>query len=647
MIFDFFIQILYAAIFFLGIAGIGFAILKWLGYKGGNFFLNLSVAFFVSLCAYTPIAVYFLFIVKNKLLFFSVFTLSYFLGSFLSICALYFWRRKKGTLVDFLRKNWLLLLVLIVVLFLFFLQVYQTSIIDEWLHRPIVKFFTENGEFPLKNPFNPSENFIYNYHYGPYISVSAIQLIFRSGVSESLDIFKLSYIIGTLLLFYGLILHWSGRKKYALLGSILIFFCGGSFFFLDGFTTTYLSNIKWLEQMWTINNPLSYILTGITYVNIPIIFAFSFLIEELFKKRIFYSTSAIVIFSFLMVGFFLISEFFAVILLFFIFLLTIIYIFKKGIKTSRVLFFGIIASLIIAGGIYFSGGVMGNIVKSEVGKYSEIVKIKQLPAGDEISSELAGAVNFPTRDWISLKKVSEWGYPSEKRIIIFKDHLFFYLRNLFLEAILIALLIWAFAKKKIRISDNYLLFFMATFGLIGPFVFSSSMVDLNFAKLLNIGLVSLHLLAFCLLAKINYKKLTVAIIILFVFGAIPGMVVGSSIQWGIFKGKAREVRCSQNPLCYKKNVSSILNEFEKENPGLKYVLNSGGSEAQKIIDLTNSYSVVAPRGNISYDYLKDNKVGYIFKDLNSKDEMDISELENSGKAVKILSNDRYKIIRVN
>jgi hypothetical protein len=650
MIIDFFQQILYSFIFFFGIAGVGTVILKWMKYEKKNLALDISIAFFASLCLYTILAAAFLFIVPDKLLFLEIFSILYFFVSFIFLYREYFKKDIFAKLKSGFLNNKLLIISLILALFVFFLQIYRTSIVDEWLHRPVVKFFTENGEFPLRNPLNPGENFIYDYHYGSYISASAAQLIFRDGVSESLDIFKLSYVIGTLLLFYGLIFHWSGRKKYALLGSVLIFFCGGSFFFLDGFTITYLSNVKWLEQMWTINAPLSYVLTGITYVNIPIIFAFAFLVEELFKKRIFYSINSIAIISVLIVGFFLISEFFAVILLFFIFLITAIYVFKKEVNILRVLFFGIIASLIIVSGIYFSGGVMGNIVKSEVGKFLEVVKIKQAPTenkASEISSDLTDAIKFPTKNWISLKKISEWGYPSENKIIIFKDHLFFYLRNLFLEAILIVLLAWALIKKKIKISDNYLLFFIVASGLVGPFIFSSSMADLNFAKLLNCGLVSLHLLAFYLFAKIESKKLFAAVLILFIFGAIPGMIVGSSIQWGIFKGKAREVRCSQNPLCYKNNVIEFLSNFEKENPGIKNILNKGGSDAQKIVDLTNSYSFVASKENLSYDYLKENKIGYILNDLESKDRFDVSDLENGNKVTEISKNGKYEILKIN
>jgi hypothetical protein len=644
MVFEFIQQTLYGLLFFFGVAGIGLLILNCFKYEKRNSFLDLSIAFFVSLCLYTALAVAFLFIVPDKLLFLRLFTFGYFTASFTVIFFQYFLKRGNIIMrtVKMIKENWLVILCMVSILFLFFITIYNTSILDEWLHRSIVKFFTDNGIFPLKDPNNPQSNYIYTYHYGSQIDASAIQLIFRDGVSQSLDIFKLSYVIGTLFLFYGLILNWGGKKIYAISGTFLVFFCGASFFFLDSFTANNFINLLNIKSMWPINVPLSFSLTGITYVNIPMLIAFAYLVERLFEKKAFYSFISVLIFSILMAGFLLISEFFAAILLLCVFVLTIIGIVKKEISLIKIIVFGGIAVIILPFVIYYSGGVPRKIINMEIEKYQKMLNQDMKISANEEASPEAISPKF-----ISFRRMAEWGYPAEEGIMTIKDNPFFYVRNLFINVVFIGILTWALIRKKIRFKDHPLLFFLVPFGFIVPLILSTSMDNLNLAKTINLGNAILYLLVFYIFLKMRSRTLFVAALFLMIVGSLSGALLGFNIQWRIFSSKGGDMYCSQNPLCYKKDVLRFFGKFEQENPGIKYVLTSGGLDSQKIIDLTNSYSVVATKIKLSYNYLMKKNIQYILTSPNSKNDYDTAVLEKEGKLRQILTDGKYAIYKVN
>jgi len=646
MVIDFFQQILYTAIFFLGIAGVGMAILKLIKYEPENVFLKVSVAFFISLCLFIITAVLLLFVVSDKLLFLKIFSILYFLASFLVF--FYAYRGKAKNIGNFLKSNWLVFSVFLVVIFLFFLQLYHTSILDEWLHRPVVKFFTTNGIFPLQNPLSPGSNFIYTYHYGSEIFSSVIQLISRIGVSESLDIFKLSFFVGGFFLFYGIILRWSnGKKWYAALGAVIVLFCGASFFFVDGFTTGYLHKVKGLEQLWVMNAPFSFGICSITGIGNFLAITFVILIEDLFYRKNNFDMVTFIIFSFLFSGFFLLGELFATISLVGATLVILYKLIKRKVSIKNVLSPILIFIVLFLSGVYFSGGVVGNIF---VNKWKSVIAEKSnveiSPIKIEESVVIPTAPVKVTPKLFSFRNFSDWGYSSENEIMKIWEHPFFYLRNFFLEMILFVVFAWAFTMKKIKFSDHPCLFSLVIVCFAAPFFLSTSWGDLNFYKLTVFGLVLLHLLTFYLFARIESKKLFIAVLILFVFGTIPGLLNGINIQWRFFSGKGGEVYCSQNPLCYDEDSSKFLIEFEKENLGLKYILNNGGRNVGKIVDLTNSYSVVANDDDLNYDYLRRKSVQFIFNPDDFK-KTGISNLVEDGLASRVKYDGKSEMLKVN
>ncbi|KKT93198.1 MAG: hypothetical protein UW95_C0025G0016 [Parcubacteria group bacterium GW2011_GWC1_45_14] len=187
MILGFFEYSIWGSVFFFGTTGIGLLLFDFLKLKYRNIWYKLSISYFLSLCLFIFLSVAPLFFVPDKLLFLRVFTVAY---SLLSLVVILLNLRKKDFKL-FFKKNWKVFAALLLSLVSFFLVIFQTSVLDEWLHRPVVKYFTTNGTFPLVNPYNPSQNFIFEYHYGMHIFASEIQLISNIGVSEAV-LFSLS-----------------------------------------------------------------------------------------------------------------------------------------------------------------------------------------------------------------------------------------------------------------------------------------------------------------------------------------------------------------------------------------------------------------------------------------------------------------------
>ena len=124
------------------------------------------------------------------------------------------------------------------------------------------------------------------------------------------------------------------------------------------------------------------------------------------------------------------------------------------------------------------------------------------------------------------------------------------------------------------------------------------------------------------------------------------MLQGINIQWKFFSSKRGEIYCSQNPLCYDEQSSQFLAEFEKENPGIKYILNNGGRNSGKIVDLTNSYSIVANNDDLNYDYLRKNNAQFIFNPEDFK-KTGIRNLVEDGLATRIKYDGKFEILKVN
>jgi len=625
MFIDFIVQLFFTSIFFLGIAGIGVFLLHLFRWKFGNDALTISLAYFVSLCFFTFSVVALLFIVPDKLGLLLTYSLLY------GMVSLFF-------LIFSVRKGWLLegwkessfwknkkqvwfhsgaIALIIGVTFLFFLQAYHTSILDEWLHRPIVKAFTENGAFPLVNPLDPTSNFIQTYHYGTQIVASAFQLIARLGVSESLDLVKFCTFIGIFFLFYGMIFQWTQKKWLSLVGAITVLFCGSSFFFIDSFTISHLHRMKGIEQIWPINAPLSYMLMAITGVGTPMAIAFMVLIESVFYRKRNFSVVAMLLFGLLLVGFFILNEFFALIMTgcFGLIILYNIFIQRSGWKrTCRIILLSTLFFTGVLYGVYKTGGVMGDLVAKEANilRPSNIITLIKRPVTDPSEKGINSSVdaNTPVTSLLSLRPISKWGFPAEKKTLVIWNYPIPYLRSILLETGIFVLLGLAFYRRKIYFSEQPVFWILMVSSLLVPFIFSSSWWDINLAKTTALGFVLVHLSFFYLLGKMNITKSILVIFgVFFVFGVLPAMLMGPNIQWQWISNKGKSQYCSQNPLCYNNKTTEFLQKFEQKYPGLKRVVVSGDTE--KVVDLSNSY-VYSKSSVLTNKLFRMGNIDYIF-----------------------------------
>lgn len=563
MLFDFLQQFLYATIFFFGIAGIGNLVLGRLGYSPRQqSLLNLAIAYFFSLCLYIVVVVAVLFLTpfSDKSTSLILVTVLYGTASFAILG--YYLNRSRERLVDFYQSNQRFILIffatLLVALFLFFLQTYRTAILDEWLHRPIVSEFISHGIFPLVNPLTQDTNYIQTYHYGTQVVASAIALVFSLDASTALDVFKLSYFLATTFLFFGIIYFWTLKPYLAIAGAVLVVFSGSSFFFLDSFTASHLISFKgWglsEGEHWPINAALSYILTGITWINIPLVIAFGWLSEQLaipfFRRSS--KTLPILILGLVGVGFYLISELFLVVLLVAI-TPFIVYTACQEKAIKSLLISGCIVALIVILGIFFSGGVIGKILQSKLScLVTSSCQTNVVESDSVVVAPSSVNIERAAPGFLILRSPSLWGYPSEKRILVIWDRPWYYLRTLMLELLILVLLAYAGHKKMSIWKEHPILTVILAIGLIGPFFFSTSFLNVNFSKTTTASFVLLHIFIFYLIARLPLQRWFAGVLIIFLFlGSISGLLIGSNIQWQWLSSKGKSQFCSQNPLCEK------------------------------------------------------------------------------------------------
>ena len=583
MILDFFLQLIIqsflGAVFLGGLVGIGLIFLRVFKIEIVNTPLALALSFFISLCAYVAGVTIILLLVKgNSLLLLKVISLAYIICSY-SVVGYFFFERSRAhklSLTTFVKKYGVVLLSLLFIIFVFYLGAYKTSWMDEWLHRPIVKFFVTNGEFPLKNPYDQHQNFIQHYHYGLYMAGSAIQILTRIGVSESLDVLKISFVIASFLLFYGLLFEWSKRIYYSIVGSILLLLSGSSLFFFDGFSVWFV----WGEYVRPMNYPLLFSLYGITWVNLPLTIAFMILSRKLFYDRAAYSFGIFNNLLFLLLGYYLISELFTVFLILCLFVLTVRNIFKGYISLARIAILSALFVSALAVGIYYSGGVIVGTLK-----------------------------NVSVSSLLSLRHISSWGYSSGVSIINPVTDWFLYLRNFLMEVVIVAILIYGIYRKKISLTQQPLMFFGLLVTFIVPFMFSTPMSDINLYKLTALGIILLHLLFFYYYANHRNTLGFAMVIVLFVFGSLPLIYSNYHVRlrdnaW------ATILSCSENDLCYDRASVNVLNEIEAKRRGIKYVL-TAPADAQEVVDVVNAYAIQYA-GILNSDYLKQEKIQYIF-----------------------------------
>lgn len=622
MILDFLLQTLIAVIIFLGIAGAGIVITGFFGFKNKNPFLLLGIGYFISICLYVFLSAGLLFILPGKKMTLALFSLIYFLLS-LVVIALYLKSSFKlhGLIAG---KIWFFLGGLFFVLLIFFLGNYQTTIFDEHLHRPVVKYFMQNEQFPFIRPNNPELNFTNSYHYGLYLPVSATELIFKQGVSESLDILKFSYVIAAFCVFYGLIFHYTKKIKYSLFSAIVILICGGSFFFFDEFTINYLA--LWGVPKIAFSTPVLFHLSGITWINLALTFSFIVFMQEVFYSRSKFSLHNVGLFTILMAGFFLISELFAVLIIgLFGFSLLSNACLKKisFIRTGALVIFFILLLLPL---IYLTGGTTKGVLSGIGKKLSGLTMQKPVTDSDSSSS---GDIENSTAEkktlqssliksgkgqsrLLSLKPLEKWGYPSSKDIVTPSRYWLVYLRNYLLEILIIPLVAYFLIKKKIHFSEHALFFAATAVAMIVPFIFSTPFADINLAKLNHFWPIPLHAIFFILLSEqVLSKKIKAFYLILVVFGSVPLVAVNASVRWSNTL-KARELRCLANPDCYSKTGRAVLERFEKKNPGIKKIAAFDQVDSVVVLDQTNSVSRILPKKITKEGINNQDKYDYIF-----------------------------------
>jgi len=582
MIFDFFIQLIFALVLFFGLAGIGFLILDIFRIRE-NIFLRSGLSFFISLAIFVLLAVLSLFIFPQKLEALFVFSALYFLASF---AILFFSARRveniKAKIYSGFKKYIPVWIGIFLTVVIFFLGLYKTALLDEQLHRPVVESFTQNGIFPLADPQNPNVNFTLSYHYGMEVVGSATKMITHLNAPEALDVAKVGYLLATFLLFCGLLLKWTKKTSISVLGTIFILFCGSSFFMFDGFSLSHIA--VWGEWTYSFVYPLLYSLDGITWVNIPLSIAFLFIIESMYLKNVNYSLRSFFVMIAAIAGFFLISELFGILMAGWILALAIYNLWRKKISSKVFIFSSILFVAFVALAVFYTGGVLTNIFIAKT-------SLQQI---------------------VFLKPISQWGYFSERGLMQPWNFFETYLKNFLLVAVLVLLLGIALLKKKIYFKDHPVLFATATGAFIIPFVFSISMGDLNLYKLVHLAIVSTYLLFFYYFSffwKWN-KWLSAFVIMLFVLGSVPIVIVNYGVQWGNW-ARAKDMHCAYNDQCYDKNVAKMFEEFDQKSPGLKKFFTDSAS-APMVVDLSNSYTYTGYSLSDSLDILKENKIQYIF-----------------------------------
>ncbi|GEM_PF-2974515 len=587
MLIDFFIQNLFATIFFLGITGIGSVLLGIFNFKTNNPFLYSAMAFFLSLCLYIILLIPFLTYLPNKLLVLKIFSGVYFLISFLILSYFYqaiSWRKLKV----FFKRNWPVFLAVFFVLGVFFLQLYRTALFDEWLHRPVVQKFVDDGEFPFINPYNENYNFNSTYHYGLYIPASAIKLFTNLTAAESLDVLKLSFAMASFFLIYGIVYEFSRKRNYSILGGVFILFSGGLYFttsllFSDNF------NI-WEHSISFFNDPVLFLMAGITWINLMLSVAFIWLTERVFREKNQFNFLQILVFILLLGGFYLISELFVVLILILFGFSVLFNLLSKKISVKKIVVILVILIVGLLGIVFLVDGVARNLI------------------GENKSFEIGKLLTY--------RHFGHWGYPSSSGILG-KSSWMAYLKSYSLEFLILIFftgcLLFKKSRKQIfKTFKKFPLIWLALFVCaLVPFLFSTIYGDVNLAKLKELWPPLLYILFFYLIVKLNYKKIIlITFLILFIISSLPMMITNFGIQWGN-NDRSENARCRENNLCYPEDEVKVLQRFEKENPNRNKVILINRKDEAKLIDKTNS-KLEFIGGNITEEFLKKSQAEYLF-----------------------------------
>ena len=220
-------------------------------------------------------------------------------------------------------------------------------------------------------------------------------------------------------------------------------------------------------------------------------------------------------------------------------------------------------------------------------------------------------------------------------------HWFFYLRNFLLEVVIGVFLLYGLLNKKITLAQQPLMFFGLLVTFIVPFIFSTPMGDINLYKLTAFGIILLHLLFFYYFSNHRSTLFYYLVIVLFVFGSLPVVFTNYNIQLG--KNRlAWAFRCSENELCYDRSSVEVLLQLQRKNHGIKYIM-TAPRDAQKVVDVANAYAVNY-YGMLDYDYLKQEKVQYIFISPTLLSMLNDQQLMYLGSLEKIAEKGQYEIL---
>src|SRR3989304_6731356 len=239
---------------------------------------------------------------------------------------------------------------------------------------------------------------------------------------------------------------------------------------------------------------------------------------------------------------------------------------------------------------------------------------------------------------LSLKTFSSWGYPSLKGTMNPAAHWFFYLRNFLLEAVIGVFLLYGLLSKNITLAQQPLMFFGLLVTFIVPFIFSTPMGDINLYKLTAFGIILLHLLFFYYFSNHRSTLFYYLVIVLFVFGSLPVVFTNYNIQLGNNR-LAWAFRCSENELCDDRSSLDVLLQLQRKNHGIKYIM-TAPRDAQKVVDVANAYAVNY-YGMLDYDYLKQEKVQYIFISPTLLSMLNDQQLMYLGSLEKIAEKGQY------
>jgi hypothetical protein len=379
-----------------------------------------------------------------------------------------------------------------------------------------------------------------------------------------MDIYKMANVLASIFLIAGFGRQFfSASRNFAWVVSAAVLFLGSSFFLADIFTFTHLKNfVGWSVpngERWPLNVPLSFNLMGITWVGICILWALTLFLDELVRaskryewKMLFLQT---VFLSLFFIGFFLITELYAVFGLLGFAMAVVLLVCQKKISLVKTGTAGGVFTLLLVSGMFFSGGIVGGIVKKGIISLPSLMDSGT--AGETSQTKESSGIVVQEAykaDLFQVKGIQSWGYASEKRDLPVASHSLYYLRTFAFEAILLTACFFLYRRLPgvRRVNFFPVTFCVATLGFVMPFFLTTSWGNLNFFKITLFSLLVLHAYAlFFLLQNRQYlhKSVKILLVVMLAGGVWTGTLLGINVQTQWISSKGKSQYCSQNPLC--------------------------------------------------------------------------------------------------